>query len=140
MYKEAVKKLIDAKQQLRHEKQQTLKNQGGLFCLNSSLILFFPTQEAHPPVRILDDKSLSDHERSKLHRLIKLLDIDRLSEEEAIWFGKALQIMRPELLADVPQKALDLLSDHPPCYTEFSGKDRDEYGSNPLQFFAYDSS
>jgi hypothetical protein len=66
--------------------------------------------------------------------LILVSSIDGLTLAEAAWFGEVLQA-RPELLEQVPQTVLGLISNSLTHDLDLRERDPDSFRDRPLQFF-----
>ncbi|KAF2008346.1 hypothetical protein BU24DRAFT_469034 [Aaosphaeria arxii CBS 175.79] len=68
------------------------------------ILILLPGEESQPPYLDLG------HIDQKLKKPIRRKDIDSLTEAEIRWFGEAMQALRPNLLQEIPQWAVELLT------------------------------
>ncbi|KAF1938915.1 hypothetical protein EJ02DRAFT_468520 [Clathrospora elynae] len=100
----------------------------------AALLLFLPGKTKTSP----DVSSCVKDEviRRRLQKGIQVQDIDNMSESEAQWFGKALRILRPELLGTIPERGMKFLMNSIQEEDDLREQDPEEFQNKPLDFLA----
>ncbi|KAI1663331.1 hypothetical protein L13192_12638 [Pyrenophora tritici-repentis] len=119
---------------LRHGKRMHLLLQGLSPPLDPALLLFLPSTTATS----LDIISciIDEEAQKRLNNGIRVKDIEELNNEEALWMGAALRILRPELLDRMPAKASKLLDGSSWDFDDVRLRNSHEYYKKPLEFLA----
>ncbi|KAI1522632.1 hypothetical protein PtrCC142_011744, partial [Pyrenophora tritici-repentis] len=102
--------------------------------LDPALLLFLPSTTATS----LDIISciIDEEAQKRLNNGIRVKDIEELNNEEALWMGAALRILRPELLDRMPAKASKLLDGSSWDFDDVRLRNSHEYYKKPLEFLA----